>query len=272
MRDKQTDLNRLRSALRSEADSAVLDAVAAPLIARHFEDLLDFSDRLVASNSRRRSVEGGDLASEAWVTALRRLASPDSQEIVDEEHFRRLLFRIAQSRFYDVLDRDRSRDEVDLDASYAVHEGEPGGALSEQLVARERAEENLFFGEGGRFLPFVEAVFQGDEAMRALAVERPNRRAKQFQAMILFFLAEHFREEIGTSYSEAAEIFRRYLQLLGIPEDLWMPVEGAALDGGGDEALFEAVNQVCGTALWDRQRFSNLRYELMRLVGERGRG
>lgn len=246
-----------------------MDDAARPLIARHFEPLLLFCERMTRATRRRTSLEGGDLATDAWMGALRRLADDDASKIADEEHFRRLLFRIAQTRFYDALDREAGRDEIDLDVAFAVREGERDGAgvVGDQLAARERAEGNLLFGESGRFLPLVEAVFLGDEAFRELASERPRRKAKHFQAMVLFFLAEHFRDEIGSSYGEAANLFRRYLDLLSIPAELWGPMEDVALkEETGDAPLFEAVNGLCGTNLRDRVILSTLRYELSQLA------
>ena len=103
-------------------------------------------------------------------------------------------------------------------------------------MARERAEGNLFFGESGRFLPIVEAVFLGDDALKALASRPPRRRAKQYQAMALIFLAEHFRSEIGTSYGMLAGIFHEYLELLSVPKETWEPVEAVALDESTGDA------------------------------------
>ena len=223
----------------SEPGAPSIDDAARPLIARHFEGLLTFCEKLMRGTRRRTSLEGGDLATDAWMAVLRRLMDDEAAEIADDEHFRRLLFRIAQTRFYDALDREGGRDEIDLDVAFAVREGENDGAgvVRDQLVARERAEGNLFFGESGRFLPLVEAAFLGDEVLRERAGGKPRRKARHFQAMILFFLAEHFRDEIGSGYGEAAGLFRRYLELLSVPSALWGPMEDAALKDGSDDAL-----------------------------------
>lgn len=269
MKKENSELAQLRASLRSEPGALSIDEAARPLIARHFEGLLAFCEKLTRGARRRTSLEGGDLATDAWMAALRRLTSDEATEIADDEHFRRLLFRVAQTRFYDAIDREASRDEIDLDVAFAVREGESDGSgvVRDQLVARERAEGALFFGGGGRALPVVEAVFLGDDALRERAGVRPRRKARHFQSMVLFFLAEHFRDEIGSSYGEAATLFRRYLELLSIPAELWGPMEDVAMRADSTEMLlFEKVNELCGTNLHDRAGLSTLRYELGQLA------
>ena len=271
MKEEKFSLDLLRAALREEPGAPSLDAAAAPFIARYFEELLRTCDRLVEGSKRKLGLAGGDLAVDAWMAVQKRLADDTAGAIVDEEHFRKLLYRIAKTRFLDALEKETNRDEVELDGAYAVREGDLSrggmGNFGDQLQAQDRAEGNLLFGERGRFLPLVEAAFQGDEALRALASQPPRRRAKQFQALVLFLLAEHFRNEIGTTYGELAILFRECLGLLSIPQETWEPVENIALDeSAGDVELFAIVNRVCETNLKDRATLSVLRYELTQLA------
>jgi hypothetical protein len=189
---------------------------------------------------------------------------------VDEQHFRQLLFRSVRTRFLDAIEKEQKRNDIELDAAYAIREagneasGEP---LSESLPGGAQAEGDLFFGDGGRFLPLVTALFQGDDALRATAVQKPRRRARHYQAMAVVHLGEFFRREIGTSYGEQAQLFRRYIDLLEIPRTLWDPVEDEALNGEGLEGLLGIVNRLCETNIKDRATLSVLRYELNQLAG-----
>jgi DNA-directed RNA polymerase specialized sigma24 family protein len=265
MREDENQLVQLRAALRQEPGAATVDAAAAPLIARHFTDLLRFADRLAQSSRRRLVVEGADLAADAWLTALRRLTDDAGSGLTDENHFRLLLFRIVRTRFLDALEREQTRDDIELDVAYAVREsGE--SALGESLLADERAEGDLFFGESGRFLPLVSAAFQGDEAFKNLSSQPPRRRARQYQALILFHLGEFFRREIGSGYGEQATLFRNYIELLEIPRETWNEVEDAALCDESEVTLIATVNRLCETNIKDRTTLSVLRYELNQLV------
>ncbi len=265
MREDKNQLAVLRAALRQEPGAPTVDAAAAPLIARHFTDLLRFADRLAQSSRRRLVLEGADLAADAWLTALRRLTDESGEKLTDENHFRQLLFRIVRTRFLDALEREQVRDDIELDTAYAVREsGE--SALGESLLADERAEGDLFFGDSGRFLPLVSAVFQSEDTFKARVSKPPRRRARHYQALILFHLGEFFRREIGSGYGEQATLFRSYVELLEIPRETWNEVEDAALCDESEETLMTTVNRLCETNIKDRNMLSVLRYELNQLV------
>jgi hypothetical protein len=200
-----------------------------------------------------------DLVSDAWLVALRRLVEPGSEEreICDEEHLIRLLKRVAQTRFFDALDKQHGRNEQELDAPLSVRESAEGAmTLGESLVTTETAEGLLFFGEKGRALPLIQALFESEEAFRMRCVQPPRRRIRQYQAFVLHCLAEYFQREVGTSYGEEAALLRRYIHLLGVTPKQWHPIE---------DAVLEAIQIACGASVKDRATWSVLRYELNQL-------
>lgn len=256
---------RLREALRTGDEREVREA-AEPLIERLYAPLLDYCDRLVRSGRRPIGVEGDDLAQEAWATALRRLASEESEGVRDEFHFERLLRRIAKSRFLDCLDRQTRRNEAELDSPPVGSVDESDGWYDE-LKASETAEGDLFFGGEGTLLPLVEALFAGDDVFRYACRRTPRRRPKYYRALVLVSLGDYARNEIGAAQGDAAELLRRYVALLGIAAEDWAAVEAAAYGQENGAALLAAVNARCGTAIADRAVLSVLRYELYRLAG-----
>lgn len=259
-------LQRLRDALRDGDPERARDA-AAPLLARCFDPLLKRCDRLVAGAGRPLGIDGADLALDAWAAALRRLAG-DGPPIRDPDHLLRLLYRIARNRFLDALHRRRRHPLIELDApSLNAMDTGGGPTLGECLVARERAEGDLFLGADTPLLALVAALFESDDAFRQ-AARRPVRRAtRHYRALVLFHLGELLRAE---ACDDGIALVRRYALLLGVPPDLWHPLEAAARTPDSD--LIAAVNRLCGSAIPDRATLSVLRYELGRLTLPRSAG
>ena len=258
MLEEKNQLAHLRAALRSEPGCLSVNIAAAPLIERYFQELLHFADRLARASRRRLVLDGADLALDAWHTILQRLASEAGEVLTNEAYFRNLLYRIVRTRFLDTIEKEQNRDEVELDADESVNEA---------LLEKEGAEGDLFFGDRGRFLPIIAALFQGEDVLKETVRRLPRRRLKYYRALVLVHLGEFFRREVSSSYGEQARLFRRYVELLEIPRALWEPVEDQALHSEGLEDLLKTANQLCDTNIKDRAMLSVLRYELNQLTG-----
>jgi hypothetical protein len=273
---------RLRQALRGEEKTggsgrpATAEDLAAPLIERLYEPLLEHCERLLRTANRPLGVEGVDLAQDAWVRLLRHLAGPNGEQIRGEEHLVRLLYRIVRSRFLDLLDRASIRNEVDFDAPVR---SASQWTVGEHVMGLQRTQEGLFLERDGVYLPLIEALFESDDAFRARCRRVPRRLAKHYRALVLFQLAETFRCEValdsgGCLAGAFVDRFRRYVELLGISSADWAAVERVAcVVRSDDAALFQIVNERCQTRLNGRPIISVLRYELNQLagVGERGK-
>ena len=257
-------LSRLRDALRT-GDSRAAQRAADPLIDRLFTPLLAYAERLIASAARPLPIEGADLVQDAWLAALRRLASEEPPAC--EEHFVRLLRRTIKTRFLDHIDRRRRHNEVELDAPHRTLESDSAAApatMVDTLIARERADSAALFGADGCLLPLVETVFLGDAALIARCGQKPKRRARHYQALVLFHLSEAAAEQEPDDFY-GYELLRRYIRLLGVPDALWQPVEASVRRGGSEAERLATVNALCNTRIRDRAALSVLRYELHRL-------
>lgn len=247
-------------------DSRAAQRAADPLIERLSAPLLAYAERLVASASHPLPAEGADLVQDAWLAALRRLAGDGAP--TSEEHLIRFLRRTIKNRFLDHLDRRVRHREVELDAPHRSPESASHAVpvtLIDTLVARERSDGTVLFGADGCLLPLVEAVFAGNAALVARCGQKPKRHARQYQALVLFHLAE-LRSELDPEDFYGAVLLRRYMDLLGVPDALWQPVEASVRRGDGEAERLAAINALCGTRVRDRAALSVLRYELHRLA------
>ena len=207
--------------------------------------------RLVRSSWRPLGIEGEDLVQDAWIRALAYLTEPAGEALQTQEHLLRLLLRMVRQRFLDTLDRAQGRDEQDYD------EGKV-----ESLGGASELGEGLLWLEAGARQKLIGALFVSEDAFRAACVGKPKRRARQYQSYVLFTLADFYRREVLAD-QETAQLFERYISLLGVPFEDWQRVERVVTQPDtGDAELFTVVNTLCGTALAERKTLYVLRHEL----------
>lgn len=246
----------LRKALRS-GQSTAIDQAAAPYITSLREPLVAYADRLIRSSWRPLGLEGEDLLQDAWLRALRYLTEPAGEVIETFEHLRRLLMRMIKQRFLDTLDRAEGRDEKGYEEAQAEQVAEGESDLGEGLLWLEAGQRQKLIG----------ALFAGEETFKAACSRKPKRRARHYQGYVLFTLAQFYQNEV-LSDRAAAELFERYIALLGVSTSDWATLEAVAeQQGAGEAELMSAVSTLCETNLADRATLSVLRYELGLLAG-----
>jgi hypothetical protein len=270
---------RLRTALRG-TDARALDEAAGPIMDRMYRPLLRYCDALLrGAPAVRRSMEGEDLALEAWHKSLRHLRGERGDRIVDDQHFERLLRVAARSILLDALDRPATTlhgSTVEIDERDADERSASGVRPPDPLG---RPEALLFLGDH-RHLQLVELLFTQESRFRTEFRQTNQRHPRHYRAMVLYELGAFLRSEaVGGRSDEGTDymirLMRRYVSLLGVPPDEWRRIETAALAplSEAEEAendlippLRDAVNAVCGTRINGRAFLSVLRYEMNRFA------
>lgn len=267
---------RLREALRG-TDERALDGAAGPVLERMYRPLLRYCEALLrGAPAARRIMDGEDLALEAWHKTLRHLRGERGDRIADPEHFERLIRCAARSILLDMLDRP----------STAMHHAtvEMTERDADETSMTGRSRDHLVTPEAGTFLTdrrhvqLVEMLFTEETRFRNEFRQANQRHPRHYRALVLYELGDFLREEAGGDPGPGSEymtrMMRRYVRLLGVPEDDWQRIETAALspqeeeESGSDlvPALRDAVNEVCGTRLTGRAFLSVLRYEMNRFA------
>lgn len=252
------EVQALRRALRS-GDRRAQDRAVEPLLQALSNVLLGQARRLVSSSWRPLGLEGEDLVQDAWVRALRYLLEPAGEAVQTYDHLRRLLSRMIKQRFLDAIDRAEGRGEEELEDQTVETVADGNNDLGEGVLWLEDGKRQAVIG----------ALFESDAAFLAACGQKPRRRRRHYQAYVLFVLARFYRDEV-LSQRAAAELFARYVSLLGVASEDWEALEQVVAGPGTSESeLFTAVNALCGTTLTDRGTLYSLRYELGQLAGER---
>jgi DNA-directed RNA polymerase specialized sigma24 family protein len=273
-----TDVNaiqKLRAALQAQNQRAI-DQAAAPIIEALHQDLCAFGNRLVRGTPRALGIDGDDLIQEAWVRVLKYLTTPSGLRVTTLEDLTKLLYRTAKNLFLDRLDSAATRGELELDAPTLSRSTESASSSFADYLPSPKSEselgQGLFFAMDSAFLLLVTKIFSGDGVLREYCSEKPRRRAKHYQACILFAVAEHYKNEIiadgdRVTDREVLRLFDRQVALLGISEPDWAAVsEIAGQKDVTDETLLSTINQRLDTAIKGRDALNTLRHELRILV------
>jgi hypothetical protein len=269
----------LRAALRDQAGSEpkkqrAVDKAAAPLIARYSGRLLHLCRKLTRG-APHAALEAEDLALLAWQKVLRYLAGPCGDHVKDDLHCGRLLMTAARSCLLDALGQCARENVIELDRPLGEEGFSPTRA---ELLAdpRATAEAQLLPGDSV-YLKLVEALFTDEECFNRTYRQHNQRRPRNYQALVLYQIGEHWRDEVGQTLVEdprRAALLRHYVALLGIPAALWACVEKAAMapepepQSSHAAGLLAAVNAVCGTNLRDQATLKVLRHEMNKFASQ----
>ncbi len=279
---------RLRAALmveraggESAAERARCEAAARPLVELAYNPLLRYCDRLAQQPGLRGYIEGADLAQDAWVKVIAHLRGANGERIRDDSHFVAMLNRAAVSRLLDLLPRAR-REVIAPDAD--AMEGR--AAAYGVRASRTPEQETVLLRDEAR-LDLIASLFEDEAAFRRVNQQRKNaRHPRQYQALVLYELGEHYQCETETKDEAAQENYGvaiaalfmdKWVSALGVPIALWEPVRAVAAlppdrnvepTGGDtlDARLAAAVNVVCQTNVRDRKTLAVYRYEINQLV------
>ena len=269
----------LRAALRAEfggerENQRAVDTAAAPLIQSFGERLLQLCRRLTRG-APHAALEADDLAVLGWHKILRYLAGPGGDRVADDAHFGRLLMTAARSCLLDALEQRARQDAIELDRS--LGQGASAATPADLLADTEATAEQLLLPRDSAYLKLVEELFT-DEARFSRTYRQPNqRRPRNYQALVLYQIGEHWREEVGQTKitdPRRAALIRHYVALLGIPARLWASVEKAAMTpepepeqrSSHSAGLLAAVNAACGTNLSGQTTLKVLRHEMGRFA------
>ena len=275
-------ISKLQKVLQSNASDRAREAALAPVMDAFHERLIRFARQKIRQSSRPLGIDVEDLVQEAWMQLIARLQNPDAAPIKDEDHAFYLLRRVVLTRFLDTLDKQPDRPVYELDApvSSADSVSESGQTGADRLYAptSTRPDSGLFFSEeDGVREQFLPALFESDEAFRAVCSHPPRRRARQYQATVLYYVLKMIADTGGSNLSLRQEMALRVGTLIGIPQkvqDSLVTILRADSEiseennsANSEEAIWlEHINELCGTTIENTEHFGKMRYELNQLT------
>jgi DNA-directed RNA polymerase specialized sigma24 family protein len=277
-------IERLQKILGSDASNRERESALAPLLDAFHEPLLRFARQKLRQANRPLGIEAEDLVQEAWAQLIARLQKACLQKesvgfFRDDEHALNFLYRVVLTRFLDARDRQPADRVYELDAPFGSEVGSQyGGDDAEatgidRLVApsTSRAESALFFAHEGTRERLLQSLFESEEAFRAACLEPPRRRARQYQAMVLYYLVQMIQETMGIiDPEEAASTVMRLGMLIGLPDSVQMalvPIVQTVqmTQTESSQAILQQINALCGTKIDNVQNFGKMRHEINQL-------
>jgi DNA-directed RNA polymerase specialized sigma24 family protein len=258
----------LQKALQSDASESKREAALTPLLDAFHERLIRFARQKMRQSTRSLGLDVEDLVQEAWTQLFLRLQNPQGVPFRDDDHTFYFLRRVILTRFLDAIDKQPTQPVYELDAPIG-DEDESGQVGSDLLVASSatRAEGSLFFATEGVREQLLHALFESDEAFRAVCTHPPRRRVKQYQAAVLYYLLQMIQEMAGESLAMRQDMLRRMGELIGIPIALQDRLILVLKHYLSEEDLLVKINDLCETKVEHIQNFGKLRYELNQLCG-----
>ena len=273
---------RLRAVSTSESSSSVLaqqfgnayrdgdiqlaEKLHSKLFNQHFYKVQLFCERRILRMQTALAIfEAEDIAIEAWAAVIRLIQSRQL-EVHSDIHFIRLLFKTAKHRFLDRLRRNVHRvstvalERPSSDGTYIVEQdAQLGNATSDRPA----------WLSDNPTLHLLQCLFAGDVSFSNTCAMRPRRRAKVYQAAIMYLLIT----ETMVIETEIPPYVPYILAACGLQQSHWDAFLAAMgnCEYPDPDAILVAVNIVFDTNVNTRKSVSVLKYEFTQLIPHPGR-
>jgi DNA-directed RNA polymerase specialized sigma24 family protein len=260
-------VEKLTNVLRSNASDSKREAALAPLLDAYHEPLIRLARQKLRQSNRPLGLEVEDLVQDAWMQLILRLQNTDAVPIRDDHHAFAFLRRVVLTKFLDAIDRQPDAFVYELDAPFETGgEGDTGGQTGgDRLIApaTSRAEGTLFFAQEGVREQLLNALFESEDAFRSVCQQPPRRRAKQYQAMVLYYLLQMMIDMAEPE--DRPELLTKTCVLIGIPKEIIGKLS-LLLKETKEEKILGFINDICGTKIENVQNFGKMRYEMNQLI------
>lgn len=264
----------LRKSTNGGALTGSESATVRDLLNRLNHSLLSCCIRLLKNGYTPGTTEPEDIAQATWTKVLQYLKNRTEEPIETELHLLRLLRVVARQVYLDVLDREAKSPVVESRTLAERGEGEEGqGPVGKW---EDSLPDTIRLAGDNRYSSLIELLFRDEEGFRSRCRGKARRRPELYRAyvvyqMITYFRTEAYGERNGVSFVDAdfARAMNEYREVLGVPDDIWEPLESAVRQpqkGRSDAEvatdLLYQVHTVFGVRLDTGNLMSVLRYEL----------
>ncbi|MEY4915244.1 MAG: hypothetical protein RJA02_1513 [Armatimonadota bacterium] len=247
-------------------DTQLAEKLHSELFKQHFYKVQLFCERRILRMQTALAIfEAEDIAIEAW-TAVIQLIQHRQLEVHSDIHFIRLLFKTAKHRFLDRLRRNVHRvstvalERPSSDGTYIVEQdAQLGNATSDRPA----------WLSDNPTLHLLQCLFAGDVSFSNTCAVRPRRRAKVYQAAIMYLLIT----ETMVIETEIPPYVPYILAACGLQQSHWDAFLAAMgpCEYPGPDAILTAVNIAFDTNINTRKSVSVLKYEFTQLIPHPGR-
>ncbi len=250
-------------------------AIVQELLHRLNHSLLACCAKLLTNGYSVGTVEPQDIAQATWTKVLPYLRKQTGSPVETELHLWRLLRVVAQQVYLDLLDREAKSPLVERNSLIETGDGEygqqaPNGNWEESLP------DAIRFAGDGLYSGLIEMLFLDEDAFRTRTHGKARRRLELYKAyvvcqMIVFLRFEAYSEKDGIPSLDAgfARAMDEYREMLGVPDEIWLPLETAVRQpqAGRSDAevvadLMRQVQDIWRVRLDTGNMMSVLRYEL----------
>ena len=249
-----------------DGDMQLAEKLHRELFKQHFYKVQLFCERRILRMQTALAIfEAEDIAIEAWEAVIH-LIQRRQLEVHSDIHFIRLLFKTAKHRFLDRLRRNVHRvstvalERPSSDGTYIVEQdAQLGNATSDRPA----------WLSDNPTLHLLQCLFAGDVSFSNTCAVRPRRRAKVYQAAILYLLIT----ETMAIETDIPPYVPYMLAACGLQQSHWDAFLAAMgrCEYPGPDAILTAVNIVFDTNINTRKSISVLKYEFTQLIPHPGR-
>jgi DNA-directed RNA polymerase specialized sigma24 family protein len=256
----------LTQVLRDNASDSKREAALAPLLDAYHEPLIRLARQKLRQSNRPLGLEMEDLVQDAWMQLILRLQKTDAPPIQDDHHAFAFLRRVVLTKFLDAIDKQPAVPVYELDAPFDESDtsSQTGG---DRLISSEstRAEGTLFFAHEGVREQLLHALFESEDAFRDACKQPPRRRARQYQAMVLYYLVQMIADMADPQ--DRPVLFNKMSDLIGVPKGMQEKLIGVLVSEELKESeILSIINALCETKIENSQNFGKMRYEINQLL------
>ena len=249
-----------------DGDMQLAEKLHRELFKQHFYKVQLFCERRILRMQTALAIfEAEDIAIEAWEAVIH-LIQRRQLQVHSDIHFIRLLFKTAKHRFLDRLRRNVHRvstvalERPSSDGTYIVEQdAQLGNATSDRPA----------WLSDNPTLHLLQCLFAGDVSFTNTCAVRPRRRAKVYQAAILYLLIT----ETMAIETDIPPYVPYMLAACGLQQSHWDAFLAAMgrCEYPDPDAILTAVNIVFDTNINTRKSISVLKYEFTQLIPHLGR-
>jgi DNA-directed RNA polymerase specialized sigma24 family protein len=249
-----------------DGDMQLAEKLHRELFKQHFYKVQLFCERRILRMQTALAIfEAEDIAIEAWEAVIQ-LIQRRQLEVHSDIHFIRLLFKTAKHRFLDRLRRSAHRvstvalERPSSDGSYIVEQdAQLGNATSDRPA----------WLSDNPTLHLLQCLFASDISFTNACAVRPRRRAKVYQAAILYLLIT----ETMAIETDIPPFVPYILAACGLQQSHWDAFLSAMgrCEYPSPDTILTAVNIVFDTNINTRKSISVLKYEFTQMIPHTGR-